>query len=195
MPVPRGEREWACRKSNAAPVILGVPTRRRVVDHWRLIWPGYRDRSRRVLVRPRRRRVGRRLRGGPRSPRGSFLLYQGGRASRIFSGLRPRDRRFRAQGKTARRPTAAEAGFGGKWLELFRFATAGKRSKTAALCAPLFQARFRVWGVAVETHRHPGLDVSRRSAGSCPSYPAARLPVPRSPRLLPKGLPISLIAQ
>ena len=33
----------------------------------------------------------------------------------------------------ARRPTAAEAGFGGKRLELFRFATAGKRSKTAAL--------------------------------------------------------------
>jgi NAD(P)-dependent dehydrogenase (short-subunit alcohol dehydrogenase family) len=29
-----------------------------------------------------------------------FLLYQKGRDSRIFSGLRPCDRRFRAQGKT-----------------------------------------------------------------------------------------------
>src|SRR5947207_15175678 len=57
-----------------------------------------------------------------------FLLYQKGRDSRIPSGLRPRDRRFRAQGKTARRPTAAEAGFGGKWLELLRFAT-GNRSR------------------------------------------------------------------
>jgi hypothetical protein len=34
-----------------------------------------------------------------RSP-GVFLLYQKGRDSRIFSGLRPCDRRFRAQGKT-----------------------------------------------------------------------------------------------
>src|SRR5690242_18466880 len=33
---------------------------------------------------------------------------------------------------------ARKAGFGGKRLELFRFATAGKRSKTAALCTPLF---------------------------------------------------------
>jgi hypothetical protein len=30
---------------------LGVAARRRVVNHWWLIWPGYRDRSRRVLVR------------------------------------------------------------------------------------------------------------------------------------------------
>jgi hypothetical protein len=32
--------------------------------------------------------------------------------------------------------TAAEAGFGGKRLELFRFATAGKRSKTARFPHP-----------------------------------------------------------
>jgi hypothetical protein len=54
------------------------------------------------------------------------------------AGSRPLRPAEAAQGKTARRPTAAEAGFGGKWLELFRYATAGKRSKTAALCAPLF---------------------------------------------------------
>ena len=41
---------------------LGVAARRRVVDHRRLIWPGYRDRPRWVLVRRRCRWVRWRLR-------------------------------------------------------------------------------------------------------------------------------------
>ena len=58
---------------------LGVATRWRVVDYRRLIWPGYRDRSRRVLVGPRCRRVGWRLRRGAGRLGCSWLLSSGRR--------------------------------------------------------------------------------------------------------------------
>ena len=58
---------------------LGVAARRRVVNHRWLIWPGYRDRSRRVLVRRRCRRVGWRLRRGAWRLGRSWLLSKGRR--------------------------------------------------------------------------------------------------------------------
>ena len=58
---------------------LGVAARRRVVNHRRLIWPGYRDRSRRVVVRRRCRRVGWRLRRGAWRLGRSWLLSKGRR--------------------------------------------------------------------------------------------------------------------
>jgi hypothetical protein len=51
-----------------------IATRRRVVDHWRLLWPGYRDRSRRLLVRRRCRRVRWCLRRGAWRVGRSWLL-------------------------------------------------------------------------------------------------------------------------
>jgi hypothetical protein len=51
---------------------------RRVVDDiWRLIWPGYRDRSRWILVRRGSGRVGSRLRRSARRSRRTWLLSEG----------------------------------------------------------------------------------------------------------------------
>jgi hypothetical protein len=61
---------------------LRVRARRRIVDHIRrLIWPGYRDRPRRVLVRRRCRRVGWRPRRNTWRLGRSWLLSEGCRCT------------------------------------------------------------------------------------------------------------------
>jgi hypothetical protein len=70
-----GERNQAAPRKS-----LRVGARRRVVDHiGRLIWPGYGDRSRRLLVRRRCRRVGWRLRRNTWRLGRSWLLSKGRR--------------------------------------------------------------------------------------------------------------------
>src|SRR4029077_4518932 len=71
-----GAGRWIWRGAglSGARKFLPVPARRRVVDYWRLIWPGYRDWSRRVLVRRRGRRVGGGAPGGAWRVTGAPLL-------------------------------------------------------------------------------------------------------------------------
>jgi len=72
--------EW---ERSGAHKSLGVGTRRRIVDHiGRLIWPGYRDRARWVLVRRRCRGVAWRLRRGAWRLRCVWLLSKGRRDCR-----------------------------------------------------------------------------------------------------------------
>jgi len=74
-----GRLIWRWAGLSGARKFLPVPARRRVVDYWRLIWPGYRDWSRRVLVRRRCRWVGWRLRRGAWRLRRAQLLSKGRR--------------------------------------------------------------------------------------------------------------------
>ena len=72
--------------------------------------------------------------------------------------------------------TAAEAGFGGKRLELFRFATAGKRSKTARAASHPSQRRVSTAAGGAATLRPlPPRRMSRQT----------RLSVAGSPRIIP----------